>query len=88
MLDINRIDRAAFSDCWNEIVSVLEAIESDKTALKNLKNELSSIIGADNSKEANAIIKALIKKEQDGSYYDEESIGSAEELYNQFILGV
>lgn len=88
MVDINRIDRTAFSDCWNEIVSVLESIESDKVALKNLKSELSRIIGADTSKEANAIIKALIKKEQEGSYYDEESIGSAEELYNEFILGV
>lgn len=88
MVDINRIDRTAFSDCWNEIVSVLESIESDKAALKNLKSELSRIIGADTSKEANSIIKALIKKEQEGSYYDEESIGSAEELYNEFILGV
>lgn len=88
MVDINRIDRTAFSDCWNEIVSVLESIESDKVALKNLKSELSRIIGADTSKEANSIIKALIKKEQEGSYYDEESIGSAEELYNEFILGV
>lgn len=87
MVDINRIDKTAFSDCWNEIVSILSSIESDKIALKNLKNELSRIIGADSSKEANAIIKALIKKEQEGSYYDEESIGSAEELYNEFILG-
>jgi len=87
MVDINRIDKTAFSDCWNEIVSILSSIESDKVALKNLKNELSRIIGADSSKEANAIIKALIKKEQEGSYYDEESIGSAEELYNEFILG-
>ena len=40
MTDINRIDRAAFSDCWNQIVSILESIESDKVALKNLKNEI------------------------------------------------
>ena len=88
MLDINRIDRAAFSDCWNQIMSVLQSMESDKVSLKNLKNELGSIIGADSTKEANAIIKALLKKEQDGSYYDEESIGAAEELYEEFISAV
>ena len=63
-------------------------MESEKLALKNLKNELGTIIGADSSKEANAIIKALIKKEQDGSYYDEESICAATELYEEFISGI
>ena len=85
MLDINRIDKSAFQDVWNQIVSILQSIESDKVALKNLKNELGSIIGADSSKEANAIIKALLKKEVDGSYYDEETIGAATELYEEFI---
>ena len=88
MTDINRIDRAAFSDCWNQIVSILESIESDKVALKNLKNELGMIIGAESTKEANAIIKALLKKEVDGSYYDEATIGAAEELYDEFISGI
>ena len=88
MLDINRIDRAAFQDCWNQIVSILQSIESDKLALKNLKGELGTIIGADSAKEANAIIKALLKKEIDGSYYDEESIDSATELYEEFISGI
>lgn len=88
MVDINRIDRQSFQDTWNQIISVLQSMESEKTALKNLKNDLATIIGADSSKEANAIIKALLKKEQDGSYYDEESIGAAEELYDEFISGV
>lgn len=88
MININQIDRSAFSDTWNQIISVLQSMESEKTALKNLKNDLASIIGADSTKEANAIIKALLKKEQDGSYYDEESIGAAEELYDEFISGV
>ncbi len=88
MVDISNINREAFQDTWNQIISVLQSMESEKTALKNLKNDLASIIGADSSKEANAIIKALLKKEQDGSYYDEESIGAAEELYEEFISGV
>lgn len=88
MLDINRINRAAFSDCWSQIVSILQSIESDKVALKNLKNELGMIIGAESAKEANAIIKALLKKEVDGSYYDEATIGAAEELYDEFISGI
>lgn len=88
MVDINRVDREAFSDCWNHIVSILQSIESEKQALKNLKSELGTIIGADSAKEANAIIKALIKKETDGSYYDEASVGAAEELYDEFISGI
>lgn len=88
MVNISNINREAFQDTWNQIISVLQSMESEKTALKNLKNDLASIIGADSSKEANAIIKALLKKEQDGSYYDEESIGAAEELYEEFISGV
>ena len=88
MLAINQIDKAAFSDVWNQIVSILQSMESDKVALKNLKNELGSIIGADSTKEANAIIKALLKKEQDGTYYDEETVGAAEELYDEFISGI
>ena len=88
MVNINHIDRAAFQDVWNQIISVLQSMESEKLALKNLKNELGTIIGADSSKESNAIIKALIKKEQDGSYYDEESIGAATELYEEFISGI
>ena len=85
MVDINRIDREAFQDVWNQIISILQSIESEKLALKNLKNELGTIIGADSAKEANAIIKALLKKETEGSYYDETSVGAAEELYNEFI---
>lgn len=88
MVNISNINREAFQDTWNQIISVLQSMESEKTALKNLKNDLASIIGADSTKEANAIIKALLKKEQDGSYYDEESIGAAEELYDEFISGV
>lgn len=88
MVNISNINREAFQDTWNQIISVLQSMESEKTALKNLKNDLASIIGADSAKEANAIIKALLKKEQDGSYYDEESIGAAEELYDEFISGV
>lgn len=88
MVDINRIDRAAFQDVWNQIISILQSIESEKLALKNLKNELGTIIGADSAKEANAIIKALLKKEAEGSYYDEESVGAAEELYDEFISGI
>lgn len=88
MVNVSNINREAFQDTWNQIISVLQSMESGKTALKNLKNDLASIIGADSSKEANAIIKALLKKEQDGSYYDEESIGAAEELYEEFISGV
>jgi len=88
MVSISNINREAFQDTWNQIISVLQSMESEKTALKNLKNDLASIIGADSTKEANAIIKALLKKEQDGSYYDEESIGAAEELYDEFISGV
>ena len=88
MVDINRIDRQSFQDTWNQIISVLQSMESSKTALKSLKNDLATIIGADSAKEANAIIKALLKKEQDGSYYDEESIGAAEELYDEFISGI
>ena len=88
MVSISNINREAFQDTWNQIISVLQSMESEKTALKNLKNDLASIIGADSTKEANAIIKALLKKEQDGSYYDEESIGAAEELYDEFISGI
>lgn len=88
MLAISQIDKAAFSDVWNQIVSILQSMESNKVALKNLKNELGSIIGADSTKEANAIIKALLKKEQDGTYYDEETVGAAEELYDEFISGI
>lgn len=88
MLAISQIDKTAFSDVWNQIVSILQSMESDKVALKNLKNELGSIIGADSTKEANAIIKALLKKEQDGTYYDEETVGAAEELYDEFISGI
>ena len=88
MLDINNINREAFQDTWDQIISVLNSMESEKTALKNLKNDLASIIGADSSKEANAIIKAMLKKEQDGSYYDEDSINAATELYEEFVLGV
>ena len=88
MVEISRIDKGAFQDCWNQIVSILQSIESDKVALKNLKNELGAIIGADSTKEASAIIKALLKKETDGSYYDEETIGCATELYDEFISGI
>lgn len=88
MVEISRIDKAAFQDCWNQIVSILQSIESDKLALKNLKNDLGVIIGADSAKEASAIIKALLKKETEGSYYDEESIGAASELYEEFISGI
>lgn len=88
MLDISNINRAAFQETWDQIISILQSMESDKVALKNLKNDLASIIGADSSKEANAIIKAMLKKEQDGSYYDEDSINAATELYEEFVSGV
>ena len=87
MIDINRIDKDAFSDTWDQIISVLHSMESEKAALKSLKSDLGTIIGVDSSKEANAIIKALLKKEQDGSYYDVESIDAATELYEEFIGG-
>ena len=87
MVDINRIDREAFQDTWDQIISVLHSMESERVALKSLKSDLGTIIGADSSKEANAIIKALLKKEADGTYYDVESIDAATELYEEFISG-
>lgn len=87
MVDINRIDREAFQDTWDQIISVLHSMESEKAALKSLKSDLGTIIGADSSKEANAIIKALLKKESDGTYYDEDTVDSATELYEEFIGG-
>lgn len=85
MLDINRIDKEAFRSVWDEIMSVLNSMESDKIALKNLKTELGSVIGADSTKETNALIKALIKKQKDNEFYDSDIVATAQEFYDNFI---
>ena len=78
MLDINRINKDEFKDVWDQILSVMESMESSKVALKNLKTELGSVIGADSSKETNALIKALLKKQKDDEFYDSDIISAAQ----------
>ena len=85
MLDINRINKDEFKDVWDQILSVMESMESSKVALKNLKTELGSVIGADSSKETNALIKALLKKQKDDEFYDSDIISAAQEFYDNFI---
>ena len=85
MLDISRINKDEFKEVWDQILSVMESMESSKVALKNLKTELGSVIGADSSKETNALIKALLKKQKDDEFYDSDIISAAQEFYDNFI---
>lgn len=85
MLDISRIDKDAFKDTWDEILSIMQSMESDKNALKQLKAELGTIIGADNSKETSALIKALLKKQKDSEFYDTEAVATAQEFWDEII---
>lgn len=85
MLDANRIDRNAFKEVYDQILSVMESMETDKLALKNLKAELGSVIGAESTKETNALLKALLKKQKDDEFYDSDLVATAQEFYDSFI---
>lgn len=87
MVNVANIDREAFQEVWNEILSIMQSMETDKQALKNAKNELGTIIGAENAKETSALVKALLKKEKDGDFYDSDIVSAAEEVYEE-LLGV
>ncbi len=85
MLDISRIDKEAFKEVWDDIMSVMQSMETEKQALKNLKNDLGSVIGAESTKETNALIKALLKKQKDDEFYDSDIVATAQEFYDNFI---
>lgn len=85
MLTIDKISKEDFKNTWDEILSIMQSMESDKAALKQLKAELGTVIGAENAKETNELIKALLRKQKESEFYDSEAVANAQEVWETFI---